>query len=175
MVDRLCDWTWEGHWDRYWDDWADSDDDSEAPAQVRKPSLVQERWISAFKQLSSCLVVLQVVVVHTDLQDGARTGLFGLLGDAPIQIVPMAEEARIDECFSLAAECESRGGSVVNPQDLERRSLQVAKQRLRDKIVWQYGTEELVEIMQPAIMFRLCTLMCNHAGLESSPPLPNGL
>lgn len=175
MVDRLCDFTWEGHWNPYWDESDDEDyetpRDFEAPPQARKPSVVEQRWISAFKNLETCLVVLQIVVIHTDLKTGAETGLFGVLGDAPNQIIPMAEEDKVARYYDLARKCEDRE-QVSNRQYLEIRSYQVAKRRLSDRIVYDYGTEELVPIMRPAIMFRLCDRMCNHPDLTRNPPSP---
>lgn len=151
-------------WDIHDDSDYDSDDsfyEAETNPPLRPASPDTQRFIAAFKRLPSWLVVLQIVVIHTDFRTGAATGLFGLLGDAPIQIIDMEEVEKIDRFFELAKECENQSPVSV-AQDLERRPLEVARKRLRDAIVLEYGSEELVPIMHPAIMFRLCTFMCNH-------------
>lgn len=51
---------------------------------------------------SDWLVVMQFIVVHSRFEAAAATGLFGLLGDGPVQIVNVAEEARVDAFFDLA-------------------------------------------------------------------------
>lgn len=162
-LDPSFEWVYKSHPE--WGD--DSDDEMEDPnadPKVREPDENEQSFISAFKELPSPLVVMQIVVIHMDFQAGVNTGLFGLLGDAPLQIISMVEEAKIDTYFNLARECEQR--SPVSPaQDLERRSLRVGKQKLRNHIVKHFGSEELVPLMEPAIMFRLCPLMCNHPGL----------
>lgn len=163
------DFRWEGHWNWYVEnDYADSDDDRDAQPEVREPSPSNAEFISECERLSSYLVVLQVVVIHTDLKTGAESGLFGLFGDAPVQIIDMTEDAKIDRYFSLAVECENRS-PVSIAQDLKRRPLHVARQRLRDAIVAEYGSEEFAAMMKPAIMFRLCIFMCNHPDLVRKP------
>lgn len=89
MLDQLLDdFKWEGHWNPYWEESDDEDyetpRDFGAPPKVRQPSLVEGRWIDALKRLSSCRVVMQIVVIHMDSISASRTGLFGVLGDAPI-------------------------------------------------------------------------------------------
>lgn len=162
MVDRLTGcFTWEGSWRARFDEYPDSDIDIEAPPEPRTPDTIDELYISAFKLLPGYLVVLQVVVIHMDTIAGAESGLFGTLGDAPVQIIDMTDEASIDHYFALAIKCES-AGDVSKAQDLKRRTLQVARERLRIYILNMYGNEELVSRMEPAIMFRLCSRMCNH-------------
>jgi hypothetical protein len=135
------------------------------PPRITQRTSKAEEFIHTYKQLPhGCLVVMQVIVVHADVKTASATRLFGLLGDARIQIVDMSEEAKVDAFYKLAEECEHKN-PVSIAQDFTRRSLESVKQRLRDLIVIQFGTEELVPLMRPATMFRLCTLMCNHPGL----------
>ncbi|KAG9547080.1 hypothetical protein KCU71_g13691, partial [Aureobasidium melanogenum] len=118
-------------------------------------------FINAYKTLPSWLVVMRIVVVHSDLHSAAATGLFGLLGDAPVQIIPVFEEAKIDSFYGLAERCE-RGQDVTASQDFTRKSADEMRQELRDEVWSRFNSEDLVAIMHPAIMFRLCTQMCNH-------------
>lgn len=59
------------------------------------PSTLLE--LEGLKKLSKCLVVFRVIVVHSQLEHAVATGLFGLLGDACVQIVDASEEARVEE------------------------------------------------------------------------------
>lgn len=54
------------------------------------------------KRLPSWSVVMRVVVVHGSFRAGAKSGLFGLLGDALVQIVPLSEQARVNAFLDLA-------------------------------------------------------------------------
>jgi hypothetical protein len=116
--------------------------------------------MAAYKQLSSWLIVMRVVVIHSDFASAAATGLFGLLGDAPVQIVPASEEARVNKFYNLAEERE-RGQSVAVVQDFTRRTYVELKQELRCVLVKRFDSEDLVALMRPVIMFRLCSEMCN--------------
>ena len=140
-------------------------------------------------QLPSWLVVMRVVVVHADLRTAAATGLFGLLGDERVQLVDVSEKARIDDFFDLGTksgcsavhismEClvstslhtyKVQGDYSTDREDLNRDSVDAIKQRLRDFVVMKFGSENKVPPMHPAIMFRLCTSICN---VEEIPPPP---
>lgn len=121
----------------------------------------QLEYIRAFKRIPEYLVIMQIIVVHTDFKTGAATELFGLLGDAPVQIVDMADASRVAEFFQLAEECERRSPVSVS-QDFQRRPLALGKQKLKNAVLAGLRSEELLGRMRPAYMFRLCTLMCNH-------------
>lgn len=123
--------------------------------------------IEILKRLPSWTVVMRVVVMHASFRAGAKSGLFGLLGDACVQIVPMSDQARVNAFLDLAEECE-RKQHVTISQDLPRDSAESYKQELRDCIVKMFGSEELVPRMYPAIMFRLCTFWCNHSGKDEA-------
>ncbi|KAH0344405.1 chromate transporter, partial [Aureobasidium melanogenum] len=112
-------------------------------------------FTNAYKTLPSWLVVMHVVVVYSDLRSAAATGLFGLLGDAPVQIIPVSEEAKTDSLYDLAERCE-RGQDVTASQDFTRKSADEMRQELRDEVWLRFKSEDLVAIMHPAIMFRLC-------------------
>lgn len=57
--------------------------------------------IGAIQQLRNGVVVMQIVVVHITFEAAANTGLFGLLGDACIQLVDVSDEARLNAFFSM--------------------------------------------------------------------------
>jgi hypothetical protein len=126
-----------------------------------QPFHEETEFIDAYKTLPSWLVVMHVVVVHSDLSSAAALGLFGLLGDSPVQIIPVSEEAKIDSFYDLAERCE-RGQDVTASQDFTRKSADEMRQELRKEVWSRFSSEDLVAIMHPAIMFRLCTQMCNH-------------
>ena len=146
-------------------------------------------------QLPSWVVVIRVVVVHADLRTAAATGLFGLLGDERVQLVDVSDKVRIDEFFDLGTKSgcsvvhmsderlvskqfgaepftftyKVQEGYSTDREDLDRDSVDAAKQRLRDLIVEKFGSENKVPPMHPAIMFRLCTSMCKLER-EDTPP-----
>ncbi|KAG9913624.1 hypothetical protein KCU98_g13011, partial [Aureobasidium melanogenum] len=130
---------------------------------IRRPNEETE-FIDAYRQLPSWLVVMRIVVVHSDLPSAAATGLFGLLGDAPVQIIPVSEETKINTFYELAERCE-HGKPVTASQDLTCKSADELRQELRREISSRFRSEseDLAKIMHPAIMFRLCTQMCNHS------------
>ncbi|KAG9691394.1 hypothetical protein KCU95_g7171, partial [Aureobasidium melanogenum] len=133
---------------------------------VPRPNKETE-FVDAYKTLPSWLVVMDIVVVHLDLSSAAGTGLFGLLGDAPVQIIPVSNETEINRFYDLAERCE-RGKSVTASQDFARKSAEEWRQELRDDVLYRFSqnesvAEDLIAIMHPAIMFRLCTQMCNHS------------
>lgn len=119
------------------------------------------------KQVSSWMVVMRVVIVHASPKAGAKTGLFGLLGDAPVQLVDVSDEARMNTYFDLAEACE-RKGHVHTSQDLRRESPDLIRTKLTGTLDETYPTEKSLPAMRPAIMFRLCTHMCNHEGYTTS-------
>jgi hypothetical protein len=116
--------------------------------------------MAAYKQLPSWLIAMRVVVIHSDFASAAATGLFGLLGDAPVQIVPASE--------GVAEDCR-RGRSIIVVQDLKRSSHEELSQELRCVLVKKFDPEDLVAIVRPTIMFRLCSHMCNSVlGLKKA-------
>lgn len=76
--------------------------------------------LETLQQLPSWKVVMRLIVVHASPHDGAKTGLFGLLGDARVQLVDVSDEARMNAYFDLAEECE-RKGHVHESQNLDIR------------------------------------------------------
>lgn len=52
----------------------------------------KQRDLDALRKIAAWRVVMRVVVVHMDLQTAGKTGLFGLLCDAPIQVVDSTDQ-----------------------------------------------------------------------------------
>lgn len=119
----------------------------------------------------SWVVVMRVLVVHASRRVGAASGLFGLLGDAPVQVVDVNDQARVTALFDLAEECE-REGDIRVRQTLYRESPEALSRELHDLVVKRFGSRQQAPKMHPALMFRLCTKMCNHSGLADDEPCP---
>lgn len=150
------------------------------------------QMIDTLRRLPSWVIVVGVVVIHTDFRTAAATGLFGLLGDGRIQIVDVSDRARVNAFFDLGDKSECHIADelertmkidpferlrehlhqhhITNSPDLRRGSVDSIEQRLREFIVKTFGSEEVVPPMRPAIMFRLCTRMCNHSGDTENNP-----
>nr|POE61025.1 hypothetical protein CFP56_64734 [Quercus suber] len=123
----------------------------------------------ALLRLSSWQVVVQVIVIHSDLEAAASTDLWRLFGEEVVQIVDIADEQRCDIYYKLAEECEQRASTHVTvPQNYRRESLDAIQRRLTHDILKAFECEDLVKIMHPAIMFRLCTARCNERELSES-------
>lgn len=122
----------------------------------------QEEQLEDLYRLSCWRIVMRIMVVHTAFTEAAATGLFGLLGDALVQIVDVDDAARIDAYYDFAEACESRHPVTIS-QDFRRESAQSWRTRLRFALMREYHSERLVASCTPAIMFRLCTKMCNRS------------
>lgn len=127
-----------------------------------------EERIGAIQQLRQGAVVIKIVVVHTKFEAATKTGLFGLLGDACIQLVDVSDEARLNPFYDFADKCEANEskarGLVRRPQDFRRQSPESIQKTLRDKLAdtfWSQPGRNLPEL-SPVIMFRFCSLWCNH-------------
>ncbi|RAO67019.1 uncharacterized protein BHQ10_003031 [Talaromyces amestolkiae] len=132
--------------------------------------------IDFVKQMPSWKVVMRVIVIHADSATAASTGLFGLLGDAPVQLVDVYDEAKVDALWKMAKECDSRE-LVTVCQGFHRISAMAYHQVLRDIISYTLrfeddfnaDAEDVISRMRPVIMFRLCTEMCNRIGSAAKP------
>lgn len=119
----------------------------------------------ALGMLSTWLVVMRVIVVHLDFRSAAESGLFGLLGDAWVQVIDAADQSRIDTFLEYAEVCEQRA-VVTTKQDFVLEPPHAMRRGLRELVLAEFHSENLVALMRPAVMFRLCTRMCNH---QSAP------
>lgn len=131
-----------------------------------------EEALKDLERVEKWLVVLRVVPIHLEGRAAAQTGLFGLPGDVRVQVVPVSEQERLSALFNLA-ECLEGQSRVTRRQNLERPSVKKYEEALADSV--RYGLEtddkqtvsKFLKRMQPAIMFRLCTEMCNHSREEN--------
>ena len=143
---------------------------SECEPQSYKPRTVplsprEQRDLDLLEKGSKWQVALRVVVVHTDAKTAGKTGLFGILGDARVQIVDIADEAKTKAMLDFPGSCE-RKAPAVSPQRFSKLPVEAVEQELRDMILAEFGSKKLAASMRPAIMFRLCTRACNHVGNE---------
>lgn len=120
--------------------------------------------IETFRRRPSWRVVMRTIVVHAEFERAAKTGLFGLLGDAPVQLVDAADRERIEAFFDLAKACQSEipeGTRITKLQDLQPLdSEEKMKESLKDVIIVKYRNESLAKLMRPVIMVRLCLSKC---------------
>jgi hypothetical protein len=117
--------------------------------------------LEALLELPEWKVVVKVVVVHCDFAVAARTSLFGLLGDAPVQIVDASDELKVTELYNLASASECANPHAVR-QNLYSERPWYLSAWLKHHIDVYYRSKALVKSMRPAIMFRLCTRMCDE-------------
>jgi hypothetical protein len=101
-------------------------------------------WLNSmfddFRKRDEWLVSMDMCIIHASPEAGRRSGLFGLMGDAPVQLVDVADVQRITEFWQLwTSSC---------PEDLEAecfftsvKGLPKRVQRWREKVepVWVYN------------------------------------
>ncbi|KAJ5279770.1 hypothetical protein N7478_005142 [Penicillium angulare] len=120
-------------------------------------SLYKERY-NVLEDIPNCWVIMRVVIIHTSFEEGAQTGLFGLLGDATVQIVSVFDREKIDAFYDFADEQNSQAFSVTRFSHTTPGSW---KQKLEKSAKSARISEKVLSKMHPAIMFRLCTSRCN--------------
>ncbi|KAI0191621.1 hypothetical protein F4808DRAFT_443607 [Astrocystis sublimbata] len=94
------------------------------------------------------VVVLPPVVIHADVT--ATDGLFGLLGDARVQIVE--EEAYMERFLALGLASNVTVHGTFTPEDWK-----AAKDELEVTAKVVFRSPDLGTALQPSVMFRLCT------------------
>jgi hypothetical protein len=105
---------------------------------------------------------MRTVVIHAP-RIVHQTGFFGILGDAPIQIVDIRDQEKINAMYDLAETCErSSLEEVRNRQKFYRSSVQEMELFLQDSLIHTFGAAEWPFELRPTVMFRWCPLMCNH-------------
>ncbi|KAJ5131880.1 hypothetical protein N7448_006038 [Penicillium atrosanguineum] len=112
-------------------------------------------------------VVMRVFAVHTSVQSAATTGLFGLLGNAPIQVVDVSDQKRLDAFFDLAKNCEPASKRVLPRQNFNIDSAESFKAALQNRLLDIFEPEDAQTLssLHPVIIFRLCPKLCNHSYL----------
>ncbi|KAJ5697613.1 hypothetical protein N7488_011297 [Penicillium malachiteum] len=129
--------------------------------------------------ISNLVILMRKIIIHATSEYGARMGLFGLLGDAPVQIIDISDEKRLKAYFDLAEDTQEKG-HVIFAQDLHWKPSQVLEEEFERIIRLNYGYMQYrhgVAPMRGAIMFRLCTDMCNNSkdSEEGFRPFPGTL
>lgn len=125
---------------------------------------IEER-IGALRTLQHGVIVMRVIVVHTTFENMAKTGLFGLLGDACIQLVDVSDKTRLNAFFDFAEKCESKpNGYITGKQDFRRETPESFKKLLNDRLTYAFDAQAARTLsLRPAIMFRFCPYWCNHS------------
>lgn len=107
-------------------------------------------------------VVMHTIVVHDASGKVASSGFFGLLGDAPIQVVDVDDHKRMDTFYKLAEDHERTADAIVPRQSFLRRTPKDVDGDLTKYVYDLHGIDRTKLKLRPAVMFRLCPLMCNH-------------
>lgn len=147
-------------------------------------SATKAQDLELLKKRASWLVVVRTIVIHSDIRFAAATGLFGLLGDSRVQVFDVGDMETIKRYINLAEsrECE-QGPDITAKQDFRLETVWTQAELLRE-YVWENYGEDMTTRLHPAVMFRLCTQMCNHREVQAaqeavrrqpmSPPRPRG-
>ena len=125
------------------------------------PFSQREQNLTALKLQPEWLVVVKVIVIHLDIGRAADSGLFGLLGDEIIQVVDAALPL-ISQLYELAEWCERQAPAVTIAQDFTRMLYADMDAMVKREALEKLQDHEIDQRLRPAIMFRLCTEMCNH-------------
>ena len=79
------------------------------------------------------MVVVRVVIVHCDIRTGAASGLFGFLGDAPVQIVDTASADKVKSYLDFASSCQDKVKVTVR-QDFRMPDETAMTERVQDRV-----------------------------------------
>ena len=121
-----------------------------------------QKNLAALKLLPEWLVVVNVVVIHLAFPLAAKTGLFGLLGEEVVQVVDAASPLAT-QLYELAETCERQAEVVTAAQDFARMPAEYIDDMVKRGAFKCFHDYEIPYRLRPAIMFRLCTEMCNHS------------
>jgi hypothetical protein len=123
----------------------------------------KREWIDILSRRSKWYVVMRIVVIHGS-RSVHRSGLFGILGDAPIQIVDIRDQEKINALYDLAELCERESPNAQPPQSFYRSSAPEMENFLQDLFAASFDSRKMTFELRPTVMFRWCPLMCNHPG-----------
>ena len=116
--------------------------------------------LAALNRLSVWRVVMKIVIVHADAATAAKAGLFGLLGDARVQVIDVDDEEPTHAYYDLAEKHE-QDVKVIVTQDFVRHGARYWKDRLETSIKKEFHSHRLVATFKPAIMFCIRSKRCN--------------
>jgi hypothetical protein len=132
------------------------------------PGNEDEIW-EIFELLPSWWAIMRIVVVHTSFREAASSGLFGLLGDACVQIVPVSDQTRINVFYDFADKCERQAPS---DQNMQRDTPGFSRRKLKHAMTYGLRSSErangILSRMHPAIIFRLCISHYNKFNKKGS-------
>ncbi|KAH9903613.1 hypothetical protein F4778DRAFT_91597 [Xylariomycetidae sp. FL2044] len=128
-------------------------------AMLREFRLHEPRW--SLKELAGILrnvedltIVLTLpVVVHAGPKQAA--GFFGLLSDAPVQLVDLCDESRIRQFVTLGGTANTSTADDLIPNLVAEGLAEV-----QETVDTVFGKEEPRPTIHPAVMFRLCDRAC---------------
>jgi hypothetical protein len=129
--------------------------------------------LEVFDQHQQWLVVMHLVVIHAPTRIVAESGLFGLLGDAPIQIVEVANVDEIEAMYKFAEQCYERTRGLCKKSEF-RRSGAALEKYLNHLLTPAYGPDRVPSYatsIRAAVMFRVCHQNCSP---PDPPPMESG-
>ncbi|PYH86433.1 hypothetical protein BO82DRAFT_397606 [Aspergillus uvarum CBS 121591] len=135
----------------FMEDWLYVSDDATPPPVLR----------GILSRFACWRVIVRVMVIHADRRTGAESGLFGLLGDAPVQIVDVSDHDRVEAYWRLA---ETQRQHDPHEQDFERVEAEAVDREVQAQAKKMFGCEAVPFVLKPAIMFRWCTQIQGHWG-----------
>lgn len=103
-------------------------------------------------------IIMRVIVIHSNDDALCASDLFGHLGDAPIQIVDLDDEKRLDTYWRLAEECD-HDRDLTFRQNFDRPSQSTVAEDLRYGLLLAAGEQSDLKAI-PAVEFRWCRRMC---------------
>lgn len=132
--------------------------------------MVWRCYDSNIRSFPELRIVMKKVVIHATWKYATRTGLFGLLGDAPILMVDISDEKRLKAFFELAEEGQRKGHVCSEQKELakELQSSEALEEEFKRRMgrVWKPSdfrpNEKPPTNLRGVIEFRLCDDMCNH-------------
>jgi hypothetical protein len=121
-----------------------------------------ERFFEIIDRHPHWLIVMYIVVIHAPSEVIAPSGLFGLLGDAPIQIIDVANSDKIEAMYAFCEQWPTithdpglRRGIRCSVDEVERYLTTLLFHSRNPEFAAQYRTR-----IRPAVMFRACHMNC---------------
>jgi hypothetical protein len=105
-------------------------------------------------------IVMRIVVTHASRKAIATSGLYGLLGDAPVQIVDTADHEKLDDLYRMAELGESTHDLLA------QRSIRESPERPEQELakimstMTSHGRGPVTSEIRPAVIFRACPFNC---------------
>lgn len=116
----------------------------------------EEQRFEVFNQIPAWWVIVHSVIIHATFRDAARSGLFGLLGDATVQIVSLSDRERINSFYEFA-EGEDREAFSMD-RETEQPDWDALSVTLEKDVKWRFRRHDKPSTtFEPAVMFRLCS------------------